>query len=258
MPPVLAALPVELHVLLFSVAVMVGAGVVKGAIGFALPLLFLTGLSLVLPIQTVVALIAIPALVTNLLQAQYTGLSAALRSLREFRLLYAVLFFTTLLSTQLVGILPAQTLILILGLGAFALTLLQVFGWPRRIPARARPLVELAYGLVAGFFGGLSGLWGSALLTYFLALRLEKEKFVTTTGVAWLVASVPYLLGHVQHGVLTAPLAAWSAAALLPTLGGVWIGRRIQTRLDPILFRRAVLFVLVLATLNLIRRGVWT
>jgi len=248
---------VEWYVLLVAVAVTLFAGVVKGAIGFALPLLFLTGLSLVLPIQTVVALIAIPALVTNLLQAQYSGLSVALRTLREFWILCATLFVVTLLSTRLVGVLPAQTLILVLGVGALALTLLQIVGRPRRIPRRVRPYVELAYGGAGGFFGGLAGLWGATILTYFLALRLDKEKFVTVTGVAWLAGSVPYVAGHAQQGVLTAPLAAWSAAALIPTLGGMWIGRRVQNRVNQVLFRRAVLFVMVISTLNLIRRGIW-
>ena len=244
-------------VLVFAIAVMLAAGIVKGAIGFALPLLFLGGLSLVLPIQTVVALIAIPALASNGLQAFRTGLPALLATLREFWLLNSILFATTLVCTGLVVRLPEQRLVLILGLGAFLLALLQAFEWPRGIPRRWRQVLEVPYGLVAGFFGGLSGLWGTALLTYFLALRLPKEAFVRTIGVAWLVATVPYVAGHASSGVLSRELLPWSVAALAPTLCGLWIGRRIQDRLDSTGFRRLVLAVLLLATLNLVRRGLW-
>ncbi len=255
----IASLPPDLGLgaLAFAVAVMVAAGIVKGTIGFALPLLFLVGLSFVLPVQTVVALIAIPAVITNVLQAQQTGIRAALDSLREFWLLNLVLFCTTLAATRLVVRLPEQQLILILGIGAFTLALLQTREWNLTIPRGLRPWLEVPFGLTAGFFGGLSGLWGTALLPYFLALRLPKTKFVRTTGVAWLVASIPYVAGHIENGVLNLSSAPWSAAALVPTLAGMWIGRRIQDRLDPVVFRRLVLLVLLLATLNLIRRGIW-
>ena len=254
-----ASIPFEISpaAFAFAVAVMVAAGIVKGAIGFALPLLFLGGLSIVLPIQVVVAMIAIPAIATNVLQAQRTGLRAAWETLREFWLLNLILFVSTLVCTRLVVSLPERTLVLILGFGAFTLAVLQAFEWPREVPRRWRKFLEVPYGLVAGFFGGLSGLWGTALLTYFLALHMPKEKFVRTTGVAWLVATIPYVAGHLENGVLSRDLIPWSAAALIPTLGGMWIGRRIQDRLEPAAFRRLVLAVLLLATLNLIRRGLW-
>lgn len=259
MPDLLSSLPFEISAtaFAFAIGVMFAAGIVKGTIGFALPLLFLGGLSVVLPIQAVVALIAIPALATNFLQAQRTGMRAAFETLREFWLLHIILFTTTFVCTRLVVSLPERALILILGIGAFTLALLQAFEWPRRIPRNWRKFLEVPYGLVAGFFGGLSGLWGTALLTYFLALRMPKEKFVRTTGVAWLVATIPYIAGHWESGVLSSELAPWSAAALIPTLGGMWIGRKFQDRLNPVAFRRVVLVVLLLATLNLIRRGIW-
>jgi len=255
MNSLLSALPAEPQVLLAATAVMLFAGLVKGAVGFGLPLLFTAGLSLVLPIQVVVALIAIPAMVTNLYQAQHTGMRDALACLLEFRLLVGVVLVVTWFCTHLVGILPEQTLMLILGAGAFSLTILQVAGWPRQISPRGRLPAEIAFGLVAGFFGGLSGLWGVVLVNYFLALRLGKDRFVTTTGITWMVCTIPYVIGHIQHGILTAPLAVWSVAGLVPTLGGMWIGRRIQKLLNPVIFRRLVIFVVLLATLNLIRRG---
>ena len=259
MHPLPMALPIEISAttFIFVLVVMTASGIVKGAIGFALPLLFLGGLSVVMPVKDVVALIAFPAIVTSFLQAQRNGARAFFESLREFWLLHIILFVSTFYCTRLVVALPQKSLFLILGTGAFTLALLLTFKFPGKIPHGWRRILEVPYALVAGFFGGLSGFWGTVLLTYFLALRLPKEKFVRTTGVTWLVASIPYVAGHIENGVLSLKLAAWSALALIPTLAGMWIGRRIQDRLNPAVFRRLVLAVLLLATLNLIRRGIW-
>jgi len=42
---------------------------------------------------------------------------------------------------------------------------------------------------------------------------------------------------------------------LVPALAGMWLGYRVQDRLDQKKFRKATLFVLLLAGLNLVRRG---
>jgi uncharacterized membrane protein YfcA len=41
----------------------------------------------------------------------------------------------------------------------------------------------------------------------------------------------------------------------VPALAGLWLGFRLQDRMDQNRFRRATLIVLVVAGLNLIRRG---
>jgi len=158
------------------------AGFTKGVSGLALPLVMMTALSVFLPVPLVVAMITLPALVTNIIQARSSGWMAALESLREFWILNAVLFVTTLVCTRLVVTLNEQVLLLVLGIGTACFVSIQMVGPPHVLPRAWRKPIELLAGIVAGFFGGLSGLWGTILTVYYLALRIDKEAFIRAAG----------------------------------------------------------------------------
>ena len=51
----------------------------------------------------------------------------------------------------------------------------------------------------------------------------------------------------------TLPLSVW---LVVPAVIGIWLGFKVQDRINQELFRRLTLWVLFLAGLNLIRRGV--
>ena len=70
------------------------------------------------------------------------------------------------------------------------------------------------------------------------------------------LASMALLLGaHAGSGVLN-PATASTGVLMLPTVAlGMWLGLVVQDRLDQERFRRVTLAVLVLAGLNLLRRG---
>jgi len=44
---------------------------------------------------------------------------------------------------------------------------------------------------------------------------------------------------------------------LVPALAGLWLGFQVQDRMDQEAFRKATLVVLVVAGLNLVRRGIF-
>ena len=109
--------------------------------------------------------------------------------------------------------------------------------------------------MVAGFFGGLSGVWGPPILMYFIALELPKTEMVRAQGVSFLLGSVILVAAHLRSGLLLGDGGALSAAMVVPALAGMAVGVAVQDRLDQALFRRATLVVLVIAGLNLLRRA---
>ena len=80
--------PAELA-LAFAVAMM--AGVVKGLVGFAMPMVLISGLGMFLPPEIALAGLILPTLVTNVIQALRQGWAAAWTSVKQFRIF---LFFT--------------------------------------------------------------------------------------------------------------------------------------------------------------------
>lgn len=247
---------------IFGAGALVGAGValglggmVKGVVGFALPLVSLSVMASFLPVETAVGLLILPTLVANLLQSTRNGMGAAWGSLRRYAFLNAVLMATILVSAQLLVLLPEQLLFALLGLMVGGLGTVQLLGWRPTFPPARRRLAELATGVVAGFFGGFSGSWGPPLVLYLLAAGVPKPEMVRVQSVSYLLGSVVLLGAHLRSGVLNAltlPVSAWLA---LPAMAGMLVGYRLQDRLDQELFRRVTLLVLILAGLNLLRRG---
>jgi uncharacterized membrane protein YfcA len=108
----------------------------------------------------------------------------------------------------------------------------------------------------AGFIGGLSGVWGPPTVAYLTMLGTEKRDQMRVQGVIYGLGAVALTLAHLGSGVLDARSAPFSALLILPALAGMWLGGRIQDRIDQAGFRRVTLIVLLVAGLNLVRRAV--
>ena len=158
-------------------------------------------------------------------------------------------------SAQFLLLIPADAMYLVLGVPVVVLSLVQLLGLRPRIPPARRRLAEWAIGGLAGALGGLSGTWGPPTVLYLVALETPRARQMVVQGVVYGLGSVTLLGAHLLSGVLNAATAPLSALLLLPALAGQWLGFRAGDRLDQELFRKVTLGVLVVAGLNLVRRG---
>lgn len=240
----------------FAVFAMFLAGFAKGVVGFALPMIAISLIGSVLPAPVAVAALIGPAVVSNVWQTFRQGMGAAWESLRRFWLLNLVMFVMIALCAQLILLLPGNVLFLILGVGVTTFGSIMLFGWspPRPSPRWRRP-VEAGVAAVAGFFGGFSGVWGPPLVLYFTALELPKKEMVRAQGVSFLLGSLILVTAHLRSGLLAGENGVLSLFMIAPAMAGMALGVAVHDRLDQQVFRRATLAVLVLAGLNLLRRG---
>ncbi len=243
------------ELLIFAVLVTGLGGFVKGAVGFAMPLIMISGMGILIDPQLVVSCIVIPILVSNALQVARSGGALAREGLREHWRYIWVVCLMIFVSAQFLLMIPSQIMFSMLGLAVVVLCVIQLAGWrPRLRPATRRPF-EWAAGLFAGTLGGLSGTWGPPTVLYLLALETPREKQMAVQGVIYGLGSVMLFLGHLKSGVLNAQTWPLSAVLVVPALGGMWLGFRLGDRFDQERFRRVTLLVLVVAGGNLIRRG---
>ncbi|MCF3935914.1 sulfite exporter TauE/SafE family protein [Acuticoccus sp. M5D2P5] len=237
-------------------AVTILAGFVKGTVGFAMPMVMISGLgSLVAPEVALSALI-IPTVLTNAVQALRNGSRAAIESARHHWRYILVIVVMIGFSAQLVTVLPTRALYLIIGTPVTLFAIAQLAGLRLSIPPRRRIPAEVGFAGFAGFVGGLSGVWGPPTALYLTALETPKMEQMRTQGIVYGFASIALLLAHIQSGVLSRESAAFSTLFIIPSMIGIAIGFYVTDRLDQDKFRRATLAVLVIAGLNLVRRGV--
>ncbi|MEI4232919.1 sulfite exporter TauE/SafE family protein [Roseovarius sp. D22-M7] len=241
--------------MVFATGLALCAGVVKGVVGFAMPMLLMAGLSAVMAPDLALAGLILPTLATNTWQALREGPRAALASMRR----YAVFLVTGALvmagSAQLVPVLPPAMMFLILGIAITLYAVATLLGRGLHVAAKGGRRGEAAMGALAGLFGGVSGIWGPPTVAMLTARQTEKREQMRVQGVIFALGSVLLLLSHLGSGVLraaTLPLSLW---LMVPAMAGVWLGFWLQDRLDQAAFRNATLWVLLIAGANLIRRG---
>lgn len=240
----------------FAFGAMFVAGFAKGVVGFALPMIAISLIGSILPAATAVAALIAPTVVSNVWQTFRQGLGAARESLRRFWLLNLVLFGMIAACSQLILLLPDRALFAILGVGITTFGAIMLLGWrPPHPPKRLVKPVEAGVAVVAGFFGGFSGVWGPPIVLYFTALDLPKREMVRAQGVSFLLGSIILVAAHLRSGLLIGANGWLSLSMVVPAVLGMTLGMAVQDRLDQRVFRKATLAVLILAGLNLLRRA---
>ena len=238
-------------------ALAFGAGIVKGVTGFAMPMILISGLGSFLSPELALAGLILPTLLSNLWQAVRQGVAAAMASARVHWRYLTVVLVGIAISAQFVTSLSPTALYLILGVPVTAFALLQLAGWRPKVDPDNRRVTELSVGAFAGVIGGLSGVWGPPTVMYLTAMDTPKTEHVRIQGVVYGAGAVVLAASHIKSGVLDGPGMTFSALLIVPALLGMFAGFAVQDRMDQEKFRWAILVVLVVAGLNLIRRGVF-
>ncbi|WP_158965391.1 sulfite exporter TauE/SafE family protein [Chachezhania sediminis] len=239
-------------VMAFGIALL--AGLIKGMVGFAMPMIMISGLTLFLPPELALAGLLLPTVATNALQALRQGPAAAWSSVGRFRVFLIVGGIFLFLSAQLVTVLSVQALLLLIGVPISFFALIQLLGLRFSLD-EPKAWIEAAIGGIAGFIGGLSGVWGPPTVLYLTALNTPKSDQVRIQGVIYGLGAVALLIAHIGSGVLRWATLPLSIALLAPALAGMWIGGRIHDRIEQETFRKITLVVLTVAGFNLVRRG---
>lgn len=242
------------HELALAFAVAIVAGFIKGMVGFAMPLVLISGLTIFLPPELALAGLIFPTVATNLFQALRQGVKAAWVSTKLFKVFLIAGGIMLVLSAQLVRFLPSQTMLLVIGVPITLFALWQLSGRSFTLVQRSSR-TEVLVGGFAGAVGGVSGVWGPPTVAYLTALGTPKHDQMRVQGVIYGLGAVALLFAHFGSGVLRAETVPFSVFMILPALSGMWLGSKIMDRIDQASFRKATLFILLIAGANLVRRG---
>lgn len=231
------------------------AGVIKGMVGFAMPMVMISLLGSFLSPEMALAGLIMPTLATNGVQALREGPSAAGRAVRDFWVFLAVGGVALVVGAQMVTLLPARVLLMMIGGPILIFAALQLSGWRPRPSDRHRSATQAGVGAVAGFIGGMSGVWGPPTVMLLTALDTPKAAQMRIQGVIYGLGAVALAFAHVASGLLTLRTGLFSTLLVPAALLGMRVGMRFSDRFDQATFRRATLAVLIIAALNLLRRA---
>ncbi len=231
------------EILLIVCAAFLVAGWVKGVVGLGLPTVALALLAATLDLKQAIALMLVPAFVTNIWQGLAGGALAAL--IRRLWLLLAAAGVGTWLGARVLARADAEVLTGVLGLLICAYAGISLARRQIPPPGRWEPVLSPTFGAAAGV---LTGLTGSFMLgvVYLQALGLPRDALVQAMGIAFTVVTVALAAALTRYQLLTADLWLLSAAALAPAALGMVLGQGVRRRLSEALFRRVLFSALLL------------
>ncbi len=255
MSALLSSLDLTMTKVVLACLVTLIAGFVKGAVGFAMPLIMISAFSSFLPPPLALAGLILPTLITNLSQAFRQGRDPALASARlRWRFLLGTVVFIAV-SAQFLEYIPRQIYLLLLGVPVALYAGLQLMGLSLALRLQHQNRAEWVLGVIGGIYGGVSGIWGPPLLIFLLSTKTPKLEMIRAQGVVFLIGSIALLVAHVQTGLANPASMAFSGLLVLPAMIGMSLGFRLQDRLDQNRFRLWTQALLVVTGLNLIRGG---
>ena len=247
--------PAIYNVLPFVFLVAFLTGVVKGVVGFGMPMLLISGTSIFLPPDLALAALLMPTVFSNIFQAFEQGLDAARASVIKFTEFLVIAAVFLILGAQLVVHIPGPLFLGVLGCIVVGFSVLLMSGY--QIELGQSQVVPRLLAITAGFVGGLSGVYGPPTVAYLTALKTEKTEQIRVQGIVFGLGTVLLVAAHVVSGILNAQ-TIWLSLSLVPfAMFGTYLGGGLRNRFDQNQFRRATLIVLFLAGLNLIRLAVF-
>ena len=219
------------------------AGFVKGVIGLGLPTVSMGLLALTMPPGQAIAIVIIPAIVTNIWQ---TFIGRYLRDImrRLWPLMVGTVIGIWLNGGLLTGPYAAYgTVILGVLLVIYAIVGLSKFNF--KVARRDEKWIGGIVGVATGVISAATGVQVIPSMPFMQAIGMEKDELVQALGVFFTVATVALAFNITAAGLLTAATALPGAVAMVASFAGMFIGQAVRTRMQPDLFRRWFLIAMI-------------
>jgi len=231
------------------------AGTIKGISGLGLPTVSLGILSLAIDLQTAMALLLVPSLVTNIWQALFgKDVGALLRRLWPFLLPATGAVW---LGTALFALFQTQWLEAILGILLLLYAAAGLIGFRQQLrPLHERP-IGVACGLANGVLAGLTGSFVMPGVIFLQALCLDRHRFVQAMGILFTLSTLALATALYCNGRLTLSIGLSSALGLFPAVIGMFVGSRARHLLTEIQFRRIFFGCILGLGLAILKNTVW-
>lgn len=239
-----------IEALLVAMAAFALGGILKGAIGAGTPVVVIPLMSIYFNVPYAVAVFALPALVSNLLQ--FWQFRESLQDRNFILMLGAGAAIGALIGTFLLAALPSEFLELVVGFLALIYVVFRL----------SKPDWQLDYGLarrivlpvagIAGVMQGAAGISAPVSITFLHALKLGRPQFIATISVLFSSMALVQLPTLAAIGLLTVDRFLISVVACVPLLLGMPIGAWIVRRVPAEVFDRLIMALLLIIAVRLI------
>ena len=234
-------------VIIIILAVLAG-GLVKGTIGFGMPMVALPLIAFIIPATTAMILLCAPILLTNFLQMKIKeGISSY-----RFLPMIICLIIGLIIGARLILEINLNTITQIIAVSIIFAALVNCIGFKiENINKSKERIITSIIGFGSGILGGLSTFYGPPMLAYLVAADLPKEKFVRTVSTIYFIGSFPLYGSLIYYGFATKLDLMMSLFLIIPAFISQQIGAKIRNKINQKQFRICILVTLIILGISL-------
>ena len=235
-------------------AVVIAGGITQGALGFGFPAVVTPLLAMITDIKTAIILNLLPNFVVNLISVLRGGNWAA--SLGRYWPVAVWVLFGSFVGASFLVVAPQEPIRLLLALAIFAYlgqgTLARLdWSWLARKPRMS----AMVFGLTGGFFSGTVNNSLPPLLIYFMLLGVELTVMTQILNLCFLGGKIVQAATLGAAGAIRVSQALANVPLTLVAVGALWLGTRLQRRVQPKTYNRILRYLLFVIGIVLFWQG---
>jgi uncharacterized membrane protein YfcA len=241
---------------LIAFAAFVLAGFVKGVLGFGFPIIALVVLTLTTGLLDALAVIVVPTLATNILQAT-SGKHLQIivqRMWRYFLFAMTFIFLTSFFITDV----NVNWLTALLGVVLFFYAISRLCNLRIAVSPAHEPLLATLLGSLNGVITGFTGSFMVPSVLYMQALGFGRDMLIQAMGLFFALSTLMLALSLGSNGLISAAQLELSVIALLPSFVGVFAGRWVRSRIDEARFQKIFLVSVMVLGAYIVMRAAWS
>ena len=235
-------------IIIIILAVLAG-GLVKGTLGFGMPMVALPIIAFIIPPTTAMILLCAPIFLTNFLQIKFRqGVSSY-----RFLPMFLSLIIGLIIGARLILEIDVNTITQIIAVSIIFAALVNCFGIKiKNINKNHENTITSLIGFGSGILGGLSTFYGPPMLAYLVAVDLPKEKFVRTVSTMYFIGSFPLYGSLIYYGFSTKEDLIFSLILIIPAFIAQQVGTKIRDKFNQKQFRICILITLIILGFSLL------
>ena len=238
--------PTVICIIVFAV---ICGGLVKGILGFGMPMVALPIIAFIIPATTAMIILCGPIILTNFVQIK---IKEGIGSYR-FLPMFISLVIGLLIGARLILEINSTTITQIIALSIIFVAVVNCLGIQiTNIKKNWERSITIIIGFGSGLLGGLSTIYGPLMLAYLVAVKLPKETFVRTVSTMYFIGSFPLYGSLIFYGFATINDLFVSLLLIIPAFIGQKIGTKIRHKIPEKQFRACILILLIILGLSLL------
>jgi uncharacterized protein len=229
------------------------AGIIKGVVGFGMPLFAISTLALMMPLTTAIAANLAPSFVTNIRQAlRGPYLVSLLKRLWPFLVpAIGLIWLGITIQVRINEAYPG----LMVGLLALCFVALRAAKVTPHLSAALEKPVGMVVGAVNGLVAGVTGIFILPSGLYLEALDMKRDELVQALGLVFMLSTAAIGIVFGFKALMTPDLVLLSLLCIPPGLIGLAIGERLRSRLSEEMFRKLFLAGIAILGVSLVLRN---